>query len=294
MMVLPRLSFEDRDTGVSYGFLRQILEIVERFPTDRIVFAWDSRSSIRKAIYPPYKANRKKDDFLSEEDLDMGRRQFVELRRTILPKMGFHNNFIQQGLEADDIIAQVVSDSYLTQFSKITIVAADNDLYQLLRESCDWTHANKRGYVDPKNCRWVQIYDPKQKTIINLKEFKKRWNVHPCEWSEIKTLAGCSGDNIPGAPGIGEKTAVKFLTGTLSFGSKKHLAIARFLKSENYSLFKQLIQLPHPATKSHAILPTLFNLDSFERTCSTYGFNSFMKLGYLTRWKNAFMRENGR
>ena len=178
MLGMPNLSWEEKDTAIIFGFLRQLLILGEKFKTNRIAFAWDSKRSYRKDLYSEYKANRK--DTFNEDDLEVGKPQFRELRTCILPTIGFFNSFLQTGIEADDIMAQIVSQYFINTYPDIMLVTADNDMYQMLRTPL---------FVSQKG---VDIYNPATKKLFTAEMFSQKYGIIPHEWKAVKAIAGCS------------------------------------------------------------------------------------------------------
>lgn len=202
------LSHNNKPTGVIYGFLRSLEVLQDRLQSNRFVFCWDSRYCIRQRMYPSYKANRLIQNSEKDEDqitLEVEfREQMRKLRTKYLPTIGFRNVFCQRGYEADDIIASVLIDELLRHpKNQIVIVSADHDLYQLLYDN-------------------VWIYHPQLNKVITRTTFIQDYGIVPEKWAAVKAIAGCPTDNIKGVPGVGEKTAIKYLTKKLSKTTKAY------------------------------------------------------------------------
>jgi DNA polymerase-1 len=207
------LSWKGAATGTIYGVLQTVLQLQERFQTDKVAFCFDSHVSKRQEIYPAYKANRKNRQPLTAEEERFEkefRRQVIKLRKEYLPEIGFRNIFWQSGYESDDLIARLAIDFTISQcFPKGThyegvIVSADHDLYQCIT-----------GHV-----RFFNF-----KGTMTLQRFKQEFGLIPSQWAVVKSIAGCSTDNVQGIKGVGEKTAVKYLRGLLKPTSKAFRAI---------------------------------------------------------------------
>lgn len=261
------LSYEEKKTGVIFGFLGQIFRLAKKFDTNKFVFAWDSRKSFRQQSYPAYKRNRRKDR-TKEEEIDdrIAFSQFGDLRLGVLPWMGFRNIFIQTGHEADDIIASVVMNNPDYDF---TVVSSDNDLLQLL-DYCD-------------------MYHPRKKTSTTKKSFMEKWGMEPNQWADVKSLAGCSTDNVPGIKGVGEKTAIKFIRGEL----KKGKIYERIISDEGKKTTEEtqwFVALPLDTTKEYIIdfSNEIFYSDYFVEVFQEFGFNSFLKKENYESWKRRF------
>lgn len=241
------LRYKDIPTGVIYGFLNQLFLLAKKTIPDEIVFVWDSRYSIRKERYSFYKEKRGIEE--PDQELIEAYEQFNQLRDEILPRMGFVNNFIAKGYEADDVIAKIVQN----QDNKYIIATSDDDLLQLL-DYCVIFNLGKNKFIDRKY-------------------FIDKNGIEPKQWVEVKKIAGCSGDNVPGVQGVGEKTAIKYLTGVLKPDSKKYEAIRT-----NMDIIERnewLVKLPLPKTPNFDIKESEFNKHELKTICNKYG---FMKL----------------
>jgi 5''-3'' exonuclease (including N-terminal domain of PolI) len=167
---MGHLSTDEQATGVIFGFMKQMLSLSNKMKSNEFVFAWDSRKSWRKNIYPEYKANRSKPINPEEENPKQDLfNQISELRKTILPGLGFKNNFIKTGYEADDLIAYI---ALMNPKEEFTIVSTDQDLYQLLSDK-------------------VRIYNIITKQFFTRADFEAKFSLHPCMYREIKAISGC-------------------------------------------------------------------------------------------------------
>ena len=146
-----------------------------------VVFDHSSKT-FRKEIYPQYKANRKQ----PPEDLIV---QFSLIREAT---KAFNLPVLEmEGYEADDIIA-TIADQAQKQGAKVTIISSDKDLLQLVNED-------------------IILFDGVKNKKITSKEVKEKWGVLPEQMIDMQILVGDSSDNIPGAKGIGPKTAAQLL-----------------------------------------------------------------------------------
>lgn len=201
------LEHEGQPTNVLYGFFRSLLQAGKYIKTPvTMVFAWDSRKSRRKLIFPEYKKKRA-ERFLSNEDVARQaaiHNQLDILKDDILLNIGFKNHLHKTGYEADDIIACV---SQQCDFDEVLIVSTDNDLLQLLDDN-------------------VSIYSPKTSKLMTKLDFVDKYKIQPSEWALVKAMAGCSSDEVPGIPGIAEKSALDYLTGNLSATKVRKIELA--------------------------------------------------------------------
>lgn len=268
---LRGLSFNDLSTGILFGFFRQILSLGKRFNTNRFSFCWDSRKSKRKALCSTYKT-RPRIEKTPEEDWENNVmfEQFVELRQSSLPSVGFQNNFIKTGYEADDLMASVVITNDL--HCHHVIVSTDNDLFQLLDYCC--------------------LFNPLTKRLADAAWFKDIHGIDPSQWSEVKALAGCSSDTVQGIPGVGEKTAIKYLKGEVKKGGKLDEKLLSGSYQELLDLNRILVTLPFPGTPELRINGNgnTFDFNAFEQICYRYGFSYFTK--NMDDWRKIFGSEN--
>lgn len=207
-------------TAVIYGVLREIITLRDLFGAGEFVFAFDRGGLLRKKIYPEYKAKRREDEDADKREARMRVFDAIKhLRTDVLPELGYVNLIGVRGYEADDVIAAVCQQ--YPKRSKV-IVSADQDLYQLLSDN-------------------TKMYSPASKKVMTRNSFEKKYGIDPALWAHVKAIAGCSSDNIEGVAGVGEITAIKFLTGSLVKG-KKYDAIV--LGQETVSRNLSLVRLP--------------------------------------------------
>lgn len=176
-----------RPVNAVYGYTNFLLDLLERHP-DYISFAFDESltTCFRNEIYPDYKANRD----LPDENLEY---QLAKCQE-ITGLLGLHGVCLKN-YEADDIIGTLMKR--LARKRPVIIVTRDKDLGQLLREQDRlWDYAADR-YAGPA-------------------DVMERFGVEAHQLADFLALAGDSVDNIPGAPGIGARTAASLLS---HFGS---------------------------------------------------------------------------
>jgi DNA polymerase I len=231
--------------GVVFGFFKQIVTIVHRFNPHTISFCFDSGKSKREIDFPAYKQHRRKER--TEEDkrsYKRFRKQLRFIRDRYLEDIGFRNVFYQSGFEADDLIASLAEQ--IPMRDEAIIVSSDHDFFQCLS-----------GQVKIWNQTKQQFY-----TVYDLIE---EFGVHPNRWSDIKALAGCPTDGIPGIPGVGEKTAAKWCCGEISEKSKIHTKIL-----EGHDIFErniQLVKLPYEGVKKFKIRSDKVTVKKWKRFC---------------------------
>lgn len=251
------------DSGIAFGFLTTVLNLGERYRTNRFVFCWEGGGSKRKAIFPAYKSGR--DDKTPEEKLKRAavHLQFDALRKEILPALGFNNCPVQHGYEADDLIASMVIDYFVTPF---VVVSSDHDLFQLLQYH---------------NCRGQHLLSSGK--MMNAGQFMANFRVPAREWVSVKAIAGCDGDGVPGVSGVGETTAIRYLMNELPPTSKKVQAIVHngYLIHRNY----KLVRLPFPGVAEIQLKEDRFDEQVVLQTFGDLGFHSFTAEKQAARWR---------
>ncbi len=270
---LGGLSSGNSKTGVTFGFLSQILQLAKLFNTNKFVFCFDSRKSYREMIYPQYKANRKNIEQTEQEKREkrVFYRQVNELRMELLPALGFRNIFIKVGYESDDLIAHLALNVNEKKISPAVMISSDKDLYQLL------------GYD-------VYFYDLGKKELLDRDWFAENYfDLDPWWWMRMKVLSGCVTDNVAGIKGVGEKTAFKFLKGELKRTSKAYQAIeskeGKRIQDRNF----KLVALPFRGRKELDLRiekKEVFKRKKFIQVFEDLEFVSFLKK--LNDWQEYF------
>ena len=188
---MPGLSTTDgTPTGGVYGFAALSLELIKQLEPDYVCVAWDKRgTNIRRrlAIYPDYKAGRKPapPDFYAQ----------IPILHELLATFGWPL-YEFDDYEADDIMATL--DKQAEQHGDIEtyLITSDLDALQILDQNT-YLYALKKGLTN------IDKFD--------IPAFEKRYGIRIGQFLDLKSLKGDSSDNIPGVPGVGEKTAVKLL-----------------------------------------------------------------------------------
>jgi len=167
-----------------FGFTKMLLKILREHKPDYIAVCFDHpAATFREKEFPQYKANRKETD----EEL---KGQF-SLARQMLDAMNI-NSFEREGFEADDLLATISQKASIEGIETV-IVTGDKDILQL---------------VDDK----IKVLNEPHNILYDRDEVLKKWGVPPEKMTDYLGLAGDSSDNIPGLPGVGDKTALKLLT----------------------------------------------------------------------------------
>lgn len=184
----PLENSKGQPTGAVYGFINMLMKLLEDYPVDYAVAAFDLPGPTRHTQeYAQYKANRPPTPF----EL----RSQMQIARDVLDAMGVVRVELE-GYEADDLVgsmARLAAENDCFAW----IVSGDKDILQVV-------DANTRVILTQKGISQTVVYD----TSAVL----ERYNVTPPQIVDIKGLMGDSSDNIPGVPGIGEKTAIKLIS----------------------------------------------------------------------------------
>lgn len=236
---------EIAEEAVINGFIVDLLSLQERYDPRGWVFCFDAAGSLRKEVYPEYKATRH-DNATKEEQLERRRLRAAvkKLAKEVLPSFGFSNIHYAKGFEADDFIAKACEISSANK-QEAVIVGADKDMYQLLG-------------------RWVKMFNPNSKKEYSAEDFRNEWGLEPLAWVDVKAIAGCSSDNIEGVPRVGEKTAAKFLCGALPSHHKTYSLIVSStssIKERNMGL----VRLPYEGTPDKPMEEWKPDLDTWYR-----------------------------
>lgn len=187
---LPDLTnSEGLHTNAVYGFLNILFKILEEEKPDYLTVAFDVHApTFRHKMFDAYKGTR--------SPMDDALRQQVPLMKEMLTAMGVRI-VEMEGYEADDILGTIAGMGE-REGMDVSVVSGDRDLLQLATEH-------------------VKIRIPKtKKTGTEIEDYlaadvKTRYMVTPKEFIDVKALMGDNADNIPGVPGIGEKTATALI-----------------------------------------------------------------------------------
>ena len=189
-------------TGGIYGFAAIAMEIVRQLDPTKVVVAWDAKSSVskRRKIYADYKAGRTKpgDDFYAQ----------IPYLEDLVKALGW--DFVEcEDYEADDIIGTLALQADEEGDYDTFIVSSDLDMLQIVDD-------NTRMYRILKG--FTQLEE------LDVAAVEAKYGIKKSQFLDLKALKGDASDNIPGVPGIGEKTAVKLLNayGTVD-GVYKHI-----------------------------------------------------------------------
>ena len=254
----PLTSKNGTPIGAVLGFCNMLLKLIQEKKSDKVVVIFDTaKKTFRNNIYKAYKANRgdAPDDLVPQFGIIREAVDAFKITRVEL-----------DGYEADDLIA-----TYANFFNKknwnVEIISSDKDLMQLVNKN-------------------ISMKDPIKNKIIRENEVFEKFGVYPEKVIDVQSLAGDSVDNIPGAPGIGIKTAAILVN---EFGSLKEI-LKNFNKIkqnkrreaienniENISISKKLVELKSDVEieiNIEKISNTLFDKNTLLRFFQKYNFNN--------------------
>jgi len=193
----PRINSKGEDTSAIMGFMNSLFDVIKREQPDHLAVCFDKGgSSERTELFPAYKANR-----LETPDAIRLAVPYIQeiLRAMHIPVV------VLEGLEADDIIGALAKQAEKEDY-QVFMVTPDKDFGQLVSENIFMYRPARMG-------NGIEIW--------GIPEIQKRFGVErPEQVIDYLGMMGDASDNIPGLPGVGEKTAKKFLA---DFGSMENL-----------------------------------------------------------------------
>ena len=196
---LPSENFttaQGQHTNAVYGFATMLLSLLATEKPTHVAVAFDvSRKTFRSEIFPEYKANRAKtpDEFRSQ----------MSYLHDLVTAFGI-TTFEVEGFEADDIIATIAKQAE-RENAKVFICTGDRDSFQLVNEKTTVLYP-KRGVSDLAR--------------MTPQAIQEKYGMSPEQYPDFAALRGDPSDNLPSVPGVGEKTAAKWI---VEYGSLHEL-----------------------------------------------------------------------
>jgi DNA polymerase I len=176
-------------TNAVFGFTSMLINLLRDHRPDHVVVAFDRpEPTFRHEAVPDYKANREAAPDILRQQVGLVRQVVETLCIPIVEKAGY---------EADDVIATLATVAR-DKGDEVIVVTGDRDTYQLVEDPLVKVLYNRRGVSD------YVLYDEAG--------IKERTGVTPAQYPEYAALRGDPSDNLPGVPGVGEKTAAKLIT----------------------------------------------------------------------------------
>lgn len=185
---LPLLtSSKGEYTNAIYGFATMLIKLIQDLKPDLLVIAFDKgKKTFRNDLFEDYKGTRKATPLELSSQIPRIHELANVFGITLIEKEGF---------EADDIIGTLATAAAKKDYESM-IVTGDHDALQLIQPNLK-VMMTKRGISD------MEIFDEVA--------FKEKYNLKPTQLIDLKGLMGDASDNIPGVPGVGEKTATRLL-----------------------------------------------------------------------------------
>jgi DNA polymerase-1 len=183
-------------TNAIYGFATMLISLLKEEKPTHIAVAFDvSRKTFRTEIFPEYKANRAKtpDEFRSQ----------MSYLHELVESFGI-TQFEREGFEADDIIATIAKQAEADGF-EVAICTGDRDSFQLVNDKTTVLYP-KRGVSEMAHMTPAAV--------------EEKYMLTPAQYPDFAALRGDPSDNLPSVPGVGEKTAAKWI---IEYGSLKEL-----------------------------------------------------------------------
>ena len=238
----PRINSKGMDTSAIMGFMNSLMDVIKREKPDHLAVAFDKGGSdYRLEMYQEYKANRDE----TPEAIKIAVPYIQELLKAM------HIPIIEKaGFEADDLIGTLAKQAEKEGY-QVFMVTPDKDFGQLVSENIFMYRPARMGND-------IEIW--------GIEEVKAKFEIeHPLQVIDFLGMMGDAVDNIPGLPGVGEKTAKKLLA---EFGSMENLLA-------NTDKLKGAIKDKIEANKEQGLLskklatilldcPVEFNADDFE------------------------------
>ena len=252
-------------TNAVFGFTSMLIKLLDDEKPDAIAVAWDRKKpTFRKELYPEYKATR-----TSAPDIF---RSQIPLIEEVLEAMEIPQVSVA-GFEADDIIATLAKQGRGLGYD-VMVVTGDRDAFQLSADDLTILYT-LRGITDTVHAtpEWL----------------KQKYDVTPDRYVEYAALRGDSSDNLPGVPGVGEKTAAKLINaydslealyddlGSQTPKLRENLEGARRQVFLNRTMMTMLDDVPTGDVDPDALVIEPFNRDAV-RTL-------FDELAFASLWK---------
>ncbi|HEC92391.1 MAG TPA: DNA polymerase I, partial [Candidatus Atribacteria bacterium] len=260
---LPRLTTSyGQIINAVYGFTIILVKLIEEEKPDYIMVAFDtSKPTFRHKEFEDYKIHRKKmpDELMTQ----------IPLVEEIIRNYNI-SICSKEGYEADDIIGTMVKKAEKRNYNTL-IVTGDKDIFQLISPFT-------KVMTTIKGITEVKVYDEES--------IRDKYGVKPDKIVDIIALKGDSSDNIPGVPGIGEKTAINLIK---KYGNINNL-FDNIDKISKKSLREQLIKYKEQVLMSKKLatiitnVPIDYNLDDFKVKSPNYG--KLLKIFNKLEFKN--------
>ena len=185
----PRINSKGMNTSATLGFTTTLFDLIRQQQPTHVAVAFDvSKPTFRHEMFAEYKANREAMPEAIQESLPYICRIIDAFNIPVVTAPGF---------EADDVIGTLSHAAQKAGFDRVLMVTPDKDFAQLVTDHIFVYHLGRGGQGD---------------TLMGISEVQEKFGVERCEQvADLLGLWGDSSDNIPGVPGVGEKTAKKLI-----------------------------------------------------------------------------------
>lgn len=267
---MERMEYKGVKTGGIWGFFNILAGNIGKHKPDKIFVCWDDgRNPNRMKLLPGYKKREPKLGF-DREDFQ---KQMKAIKRMV--KLLGIAQLWDKNSEADDFIYALVKKYSAKRKNKIIVASGDKDFRQLVTDRV-LISDEKWGLISPLN-------------------FKRLFNIDPCQYSDYLSLMGDNSDKIPGVKGYGEKTTLKFLE---QYGSMKgylqsnpEQSLKHSALCITYSINNRLINLKHfdmvfgpiPITYYKGLKKPKLKKKKYLELCSKYGIRKFATAQFFQR-----------
>ena len=178
-----------QSTNAVYGFTSMLINVLRDEQPDYVGVAFDvSRATFRREVYAEYKANRSSSPAEFSGQVALIKEVLAALRIPVIEKDGF---------EADDVIATLTARARVAGL-QVLVTSGDRDAFQL---------------VDDDVTVLYPVRGVSELTRMTPAAVQARYGIPPNRYSDLAALVGEDSDNLPGVPGVGPKTAAKWLVG---------------------------------------------------------------------------------
>lgn len=261
---IPELTTTDGiHTNAVYGFANMLFKMKEELKPDYVVAAFDRKGpTFRHKEYKDYKAGRKKMPEELAEQFPLTKDLLNLLSITI---------YEMDGYEADDIIGSLAKYAEKNGI-EVYIVTGDRDALQLASDNINVV-ITKKGVTET--------------AVYNYKTFMDEFGVTPTQFIDVKGLMGDKSDNIPGVPGVGEKTAYKLIQ---TYGSIEEVLnnidnISGKKLKENLENNRELAIFSKKLATIITEAPMEFNLDEIKNQ-DNYNYDELKKFFFKLQMKS--------
>ena len=240
-------------TGTAYGVLRSLISLCNNYSISKIVFCYDPQNRERSKHYrffldKDYKAYRDKRSIENmPETIDFYEQ--LRLSQQILHNIGIIQTWTDN-YEADDLLQYYANKIYKKK--KCLILTNDHDLFQIISPAKSLVKIGKNP------------------SLYTIEDFNKEFNILPNQWLDVMSLCGCSGDDVKGLPGIGEKIAVDLIKEFITIEN----LLKSYKKSKSPTLTPKVISILNEDKKKH-----FSEIKHTRRLVKLYGLSPELKKG---------------